>query len=626
MGDTVSNHDLAVCTKGTDHLATTQGATDVCWDAPHMSAAPYPNYVPTTQLGAGETTKTVISGKPIVTMAGTIEPASDPAHAGVGGGVCSGTYRMEAKPTGASPDVSAEGNKVCRSTDPTTQNHANTTGAFTPPTLDPNLNANKNDQKDRCKIVKVEGECLGGGEGGEGHHRKLGFPPRAKEEGDGYYLEVVSDDSVKLVATRQNAVQKGDPVCPPHLHTKWVIDRSGAGEPPKKQEFISMDELTLDRSFFAIPSIEALDIKSKPKDDVTAKQQAAIADQVSNDNPVTAKEAKIKERMAENDPKLSIAKQQYAQHRDNVRADQTAAMTQEQQEANKKAGENLKTAVEAAQFAAKLLIYWNYALNPVTLQITALACSGSKNVTLKVFPEGDFDFDLFTDKVAENVAKIRAVAAVIQRIAEIFGKKGHFEFLSEPKLKLKVAYKELTESKNGLLKSQCNRAWTLSISMKKLVYFQIEFTIPILNFFGPMGAVANTFLYCFGFEGDAYLSLEISVIPKVEGKWTEYDEWSIGDFSIKIKVKVEIGVRVRWRDIGEIYASGYAECSIDFSDPKLYKDKLFDFKYKGELQVGVKAGGYASWWGFTKSFEFDYKPPDWKYALGEGRMGICYPT
>ena len=28
----------------------------------------------------------------------------------------------------------------------------------------------------------------------------------------------------------------------------------------------------------------------------------------------------------------------------------------------------------------------------------------------------------------------------------------------------------------------------------------------------------------------------------------------------------------------------------------------------------------------SKSFELDYKPPDWKYELGKGKLGICRPT
>jgi hypothetical protein len=102
--------------------------------------------------------------------------------------------------------------------------------------------------------------------------------------------------------------------------------------------------------------------------------------------------------------------------------------------------------------------------------------------------------------------------------------------------------------------------------------------------------------------------------------------WAIGEFSVECTLLVEIGCRVKWQDIAEIYAEGYAEFTVAFKDPVCTKDRLIEFDYEGDVQLGVKAGGTASLWGFSKSFEVDYKPPDWKYALGKGKLGICRPT
>jgi hypothetical protein len=620
MADTVSNHDLAVVTKGTDHLAITQGPTDVCFDPTKTVPAPYVHFLPSTQLGGGQTTKTMIVGQPIVTKVGVIEPPAN-AHAGVGGGVVSGTYNDKAKPTGASPDVKAEGNLVVRSTDPTTQNSANTVGAFTPPGLDPNLGAAKEKQKARCTIVKLEGECS--------HGRKLDFPPNAKPQGDGFYLEVLSTDTVTLKATRQNAIEKGGPVCPEGIHTQWVIDRSGGGEKPRKQTVSGQDVLVLDPGWFAVPALDQLSAKgglNKTDKNATAAQRDDIQQAALDKTPVTNKEQKILDRQEQNDPKLTIAKQQYAAHRDNVREADRSTMTSAQQTKNASAVSNLKAATEVVQTAAKVYAYWSYMANPVTLQITELACSGSKNTTLKCFPAGKIEFDLFSEKIAENVAKIRAIASVLERIAAIFGKKGNFEFLTGPELKLKVEYKELTHDGKGVVKSQCNRAWDLSISFKKFVYFSCEFKLPLLNFFGPMGYAANVFLNVVGIEGDAFIKLEINITPKLTGKWDEYNEWSIGDFSVEAKLTVKIGCQARWGDTAEIHANGYAIFTVKFNNPECTKERLIEFGYEGDLQLGVQAGGTASWWGFSKSFEIDYKPPDWKYALGKGKLGICRPT
>jgi hypothetical protein len=624
MADTVSNHDLSVVTKGTDHLATTQGATDVCFN-PAKVPTPFAHFVPSTQLGAGQTTKTMIVGEPIVTKAGVIEPPAN-SHAGTGGGVSSGTYNDNAKPTGASPDVKAEGNLVVRDTDPTTQNSANTTGSFVSPAAQARLAAEKERQKARCTIVKVEGVCAGPG---DGHGRNLDFPPNAPPSGEGFYLEVLSTDTVTLTATRRNAIESGGPVCPEGVHTTWVVDRSGGGEQPRKDTFTGRDVLVLDPAWFAIPALDQLTAKAGVNDSdnlATRSQRADVNQEALANTPVTRREQLTRERMERNDPSLSQQKQNAARNRENRREADRQTLTSEQQERNSRSIANLRAATEVLQTAAKVYVYWSYLADPVTLQITELACSGSKNTTLKCFPAGKIEFDLFSEKIAENVAKIRGIASVLQRIAAIFGKRGNFEFLTGPKLRLTLEYKELTRNGNGVIKSQCNRAWELAITFEKFIFFGTEFTLPLLNFFGPMGYVANVFLNAIGIEGDAFLKLEVVINPKLAGTWNEYNEWQIGQFSVEFKLTVRIGCRARWRDIAEIHADGYVEVTVAFKDPECTKDRLIEFTCEGDMQLGVEAGGTASWWGFSKSFEVNYKPPDWKYSLGRGKVGICRPT
>ncbi len=626
MADTVSNHDLAVVTKGTDHLAITQGPTDVCFDPTKTVPAPYVHFVPSTQLGAGQTTKTMIVGEPIVTKVGVIEPPAN-SHAGVGGGVVSGTYNDNAKPTGASADVKAEGNLVVRSTDSTTQNSANTTGAFTPPGLDPKLGAEKEKQKARCTIVKVEGICAGGAKD-EGHARPLGFPPNAKPEGDGYYLEVLSEDTVTLTATRQNAIEKGGPVCPEGIHTTWVVDRGGGGEPPRKETFTGKDVLVLDSKWFSIEEFKLpgdAEVEFEGEEDVTGQQKRDIADKVAKDDPRSRREQKIAGKL-EAGENVSQGDQNYGRHRENVRRDAREEAQKSQKEKNEQTIDRIETAATAVKDLVKLYKLWTYYKNPVVVQITELACSGSKNTKIQSYPKGEVEFDLFGDKIAENVAKIRAIASVLERISAIFGKKGKFEFLTGPELKLKVEYKELDHDGKGVVKSQCNLAWDLSIGFEKFVSFEADFKLPLLNFFGPMGYVANVFLNAIGIEGDAFIKLTIDINPTVAGRWNEYNEWSIGNFEVKCELTVKIGCQARWRDIAEIHANGYSTFTVTFKDPECTKERLIEFSYEGELQLGVQAGGKASWWGFSKSFEVDYKPPDWKYALGKGKLGICRPT
>lgn len=627
MGNTVTNHELLVATKGTSHEARTEGDTDVCLNPPKLIPSPHPNFVSTSHLGAGQTTKTFIQDKPIVTLKGVLEPMSMPPHSDTGGGVKSGTYRQEAKMTGGSPDVTAEGSPVCRTTDPTTQNHANTTGKLVELSKEEQLKREEEERAMRCTLVKVEGDCA--------HDRKLYFPPGGQIGDQGYYLEVLSTDTVILEATRENAVENGPPVCAKGNHTKWVIKRSGGGEDPQETERTG-DVLTLDPGWFDVPSVDEWGIKpgSRSKnrnydntkaDDPTRAQKSDIRDQVNKDMPQSPKEQKIRDRMANGDTKLKQDKLQYARQRENQRAAERAKREDATKKANKSAQNTVKMVMNVAMNAAKLYYYWNYLTNPVTLQITALACSGSKNFTLVCFPAGKFEFDLFSDKIAENVAKIKQVVDSGKKIVEKFNK-DHMnftlEFLKDPQLLLTTEYKELKEDKNGLLKSQVNRYWDLSIGFAKLVEFGAELLMPLLNFFGPMGGVANVFLNAFGFEGNAYLAVIFSVNPRVSARWTEYNEPTINLFQVTLKFEFQLGVRVRFRDIAEIYANGYLEVSIEFTEPKLAAGYLFKFKGKGTLQPGVKAGGYASWWGFSKSFEFNYKPPEWKRTLAEGDIFV----
>ena len=621
MADTVSNHDLAVVTKGTDHLATTQGPTDVCFDAPKKVPAPYEHFVPSTQLGEGQTTKTMIVGQPIVTKVGVIEPPAN-SHAGVGGGVVSGTYNDKARPTGSSPDVAAEGNKVVRSTDPTTQNSANTTGAFTPPTLKPTLDAARNAQLDRCTIVKVEGVCAGEG---DGHGRKLDFPPNAKREGDGYYLEVLCKDTVTLTATRENAIQKGGPVCPPATHTTWVIDRSGGGEEGRKETITGKDVLVLDASWFKLKKFE--EIKLNAKTFMTDAQKAKVDEEAKKAVPVDAREQEVIDRKANiaaggEDKGIGASKRQYAAQREAARAPERDKLTKEQQATN---ASTMKYAVSAANTAAALYLMWKYQENPVTLQIAELACSGAKNTTLKSFPVDKIEFDMFSEKIVANVARLKAMADIVEKFSETLSKgRCKFKFLEGPNLKLAVQYKELMHDGKGVVKSQCNRSWELSIGFEKFVEITAEFKMPLLNFLGLLGAAAAALAERFGAEGDLYFKIVFVVSPKMAGSWDEYNEWTMDGFSFEVKLTFELGVNIKFGKYVEFKAYAYAKCSLSGKDPRCLKEELINFAVEGEIQFGVKAIASVNVWGFSyDSPDWEYKPEWAKFSIPKDtRMGI----
>jgi hypothetical protein len=149
MARTTSNQKRTIVTKGTGHEAFATGV-DVCKIPGQPAPAPFPNWVSSDKLAKGATTVTFIDGQPVWTSIGELGPPSDPAHAGSAGGVVSGTYRCEARPTSFSKDVAMEGNAVVRAFDTTTQNHGNTVGLVVPSELADQLRA----------MLGLEEECM----------------------------------------------------------------------------------------------------------------------------------------------------------------------------------------------------------------------------------------------------------------------------------------------------------------------------------------------------------------------------------------------------------------------------------------------------------------------------------
>jgi Toxin PAAR-like domain len=127
MSDKVFANGRAIAGKGTAHMARTFGPTDICKVPPQNIPTPFPNFVLTSKLSSGPTSRTMIGGKPIWTAAGKLSP-SEPPHPGVGSGLNSNTYRGAAEAATYSMDVIVEGQGVVRLMDLTFQNDRNTVG------------------------------------------------------------------------------------------------------------------------------------------------------------------------------------------------------------------------------------------------------------------------------------------------------------------------------------------------------------------------------------------------------------------------------------------------------------------------------------------------------------------
>jgi hypothetical protein len=136
MPRTTSNGGRTVVTRGSGDRAV-ENAPDVCKVPGVPAPQPFPNFALAADLVAG--TETVrIAGEPIFTTAGKLLP-SKPAHAGVLGGVASGSYCDEVRAVEHSRDVFAEGAPVVRTFDATVHNKANTAGQILPANADGTL-------------------------------------------------------------------------------------------------------------------------------------------------------------------------------------------------------------------------------------------------------------------------------------------------------------------------------------------------------------------------------------------------------------------------------------------------------------------------------------------------------
>jgi hypothetical protein len=427
--ETVSNHLLDVVTKGTTHIATTKGPTDVCKVPPLPTPTPFTNYIESKQLGGGQTTKTFIKEFPIVTKVGVIEPMSNPAHAGVLGGVKSGTYRMECTQVGSSKDVWAEGNLVVRSWDATKQNHANTDGYWIMKLLADYLREEEENKKKRCTLVKVKGVCA--------HGRELGFPPGKSDDGqDGYYLEVNSDDLITLKAERKNVVPGEDaPMCPNATsHTHWEIRRAATVTELRKEasrdgdvQEIGRDILGLLAEFITLGSAKykttgETDKKNDPFGEgvnpLGKDQQDKINQDVMKERPTTGPEDRAR---AKPPGERTPWEDRLLERRDKKREDLAKDPTKAQDKQNKLDDNTRTNLINAGANLVKLAVFWNARSNPPVVEIDASACSGAKNVKIVVFPAGNVKFDIFNERFNQSLQVLRGLAKVIEKIAEWAG-------------------------------------------------------------------------------------------------------------------------------------------------------------------------------------------------------------
>ncbi len=589
----VSNHDKMIATTKSGHIALAFPATDTCWDASYETIVPGDNYIDTAHLGSGKTTKTFIHDANVWTAAGLIDAApSDPAHAGVGGGLASGTYRKEAAPTSYSQDVKFEGNGVVRTMDSTTQNHANTKGLVDGGNVNGKVDNAADYLKKKCTIDTLVGQC--------GHGRKLGAPPNAKAD-EAFFLDVLGGDTVTLTTTRKDLTANAPAACA--AHTAWLAQRTGITSVPYElrgvgDTFVVSGIVMMDPWTGGGLPLPTLDAPKDPDAQRYADQKKAAqkrANKTGDDFIGTSTSSGTANFQSQTMPPAPGGGQPVAANR----AAQYDAY-------NKKLGTYVDDRAKQAfiQDIAKAIAFWMIEREPPVVNVTALACGGAKHVVLRVFPSSALDFDLFTEALNAKFKLIKDLSAIVELISAKFGISASVKFLDSPNFKLSVEYKELTEDKNTFVKTQVRKSWSLTFSFDPFFEAGVKFTAPILplvaNFGTPALAAAVKWLMDkAGVALNFFAEIKLSINPNIKAVYDEYDDGYVTGPMCKLDVVFSIGFEVKLSAWGLAEARLYADFTLQLEKwLKAPKPALVQADLTGYIQIGFKGFAKASFWGW----------------------------
>jgi hypothetical protein len=624
----VSNHGKNIATTKSGHIARAFPASDVCWDAPHLSIVPGDNYIDTAHLGSGKTTKTLIHDANVWTAAGKIDAApSDPAHAGVGGGLVSGTYRKEAAPTSYSQDVKFEGNGVVRTMDSTTQNHANTSGLVDGASVSGTVDNGANYLKKKCTIDTLVGQCK--------HGRPLGAPPNGKGD-EAFFLDVLGDDKVTLTTTRKDLTANTKADCA--AHTDWVATRAGL-------VFTSQLRGTGD-TFVVVGAVMNDPWNSIAGAYLTNSDQGNAG--VSLANKAKAPKNPDQQRWDKDTEATQKALAQYGGGGWQSMPAQSGKGNFQSQDAptgpgvvqpiadkkwaeyNKKLDDavNKRAASAAIQDIGKAIAFWMIDREPPVVNVTALACGGAKHVMVRVFPQYPVDFDLFSEALNAKFKLIRDISKVVEYISGKFGFSFELKFLENPNFKLTVQYKELTEDKNTFSKSQVRKAWKLTFAFDPFFQVGCKFTAPLLplmaNIASPAVAeVVKVILDKAGIQINFFAEVKLKLIPSISAVYDEYDEGSVTGPMCKLDIVFSIGAEAKISDWGAAEIRGYLDGVLQLEKwVKAPKPALVQADLTGYIQIGISGFVKASKWGFeVVNLSFDWHPNQLRFPPKDANGG-----
>ncbi|MEZ4296842.1 MAG: PAAR-like domain-containing protein [Polyangiaceae bacterium] len=579
MGNTTSNQDRVVATKGTPHIAKTCGATDVGMDPCTGATAPFPNEVPTALLTPGTST-TFIADQPIWTEPHQVGPPSGPSKAPFVIGVCSGTHIAEARATSYSSDVFAEGSGLVRTDDTTTQNHANTSGFVDGSALAGMPAATVGFLQGQCTIVELTGVNEGEAEAPEGFSvgpgtgaaRNLGYPGAPEDGVPPYYLEILSSTEVKFKAVRKDMTKPApeNPTCwKKSSHTRWEAKRTGEGA-SEADPVEGVDEYTLTSALTALMF---------GNDDRWYTNNTSGLPGRTEDEHMPTKHQKF-----EGNENLSV----------------------------KSINQNsVKGTINSLEAVFAYFLYWAM---PVNVNVKAISCGGSRNAQIRIFPKQKVAVEVnFADKVETDlrttrprghsgaramreamnaINKLRGIEWMVKKFAELSKKNVAVEFCSNMTVSFEVCFKPCTETKRGYLgiknytPAHVGMPWKVALNTPVLIGIELEFEISLINLIAPgIGEGAATALRRLGVKADLVFQCSLTVPLTVSIGADEYGFLTNTGVEVALKpmiaIFVRIGTGINLITFGAQFPGSLSAAFTGSDKPKV----LMQLQPKGELKT-----------------------------------------
>ena len=551
MGIT-TNEGKDVVTNGTKHVAQNTSADDMCLDADNTKTVkPYKNYIPSTDLKTGYTVNTLIAQKNIMTLNTIIGPPSKGNDA-----------LWELGNTSGKPVF----NKVWATKG---SSDVKAEGHWINRTDDPTKQNGGNSSG------IIDGSLLDGDEltipdngnkkcsmmtlEGTSGSRQLW---KRSENSEQYnYIEILDGKTVDFISTRYDATDiTGDPTLDPPCeinprHTRWKIKRTGAGLNLRDRHSGKTYTLGWAMTNF----LGSLEVSGGDSSESTTAGGVTESGNLRTDN----------------------TKKSYA-----VSADIGALIA--------------------------LLRFW---VNPVYVNVDAIACSGAKRGVVRIFPADPFKFKVelqketnkttkvgsgpknaLIDSLRNKFSKLKSLINKISGIVGIADVELIFSLFVGFYIELEVGYKEcektLTTRAGDWRSAQAHVGlyYQLKVGADKLIEFGVSVSISVLalvaTFFGP-GALTQAVRKLEDFIGGKPLALvfsaSIAVGFDLEFKYDQHEE---GSASGNIAVKPEVSLMLKL-EVGNASASagGKLKGEIKFSTAQAKPTHFGRIVTSGKIEV-----------------------------------------